>query len=208
MSDVLGALLASALAVALTQEAVPRHADAIELARTTIVRRFSLAPETIRVVEVVDATWKDSSLGCPERGVVYTPSIVQGVVVVLDAGQKGGRVRHRVHVGGGRAVVCHAPERSATRDLKLPPTDSASGLRMAEQARTALARRLGVDRTRIQIDVFRTTVWPDASLGCPVAGRRYGPQPTPGFTILLSCAGTVYEYHADMATVCSPSPRA
>ena len=128
---------------------------------------------------------------------VYTPATVHGHVVVLDAAQPGGRIRHRVHVAGGRAIICAASASSASRDLKLPPADNAAGLRGAERARSDLALRLKVDRAHIDIERFRTTVWPDASIGCPVPAAAGEPRPVSGFTIFLSYGGKTYEYHAD-----------
>ena len=44
-------------------------------------------------------------------------------------------------------------------------------------------------------------MWPDPSLGCPVKGQVYPPQPTRGFLIELASGGKTYEYHSDMNRV-------
>ncbi len=197
MHHVLAALAASGIGLALAQGVGPERSAAAELATRAVMQRFSLPADAIRLVEVTDASWRDSSLGCPEKGMVYTPATVQGHVVVLDAAQPGGRIRHRVHVAGGRAVICPASASSASRDLKLPPADNAAGLRAAERARSDLALRLKVDRAQIDIERFRTTVWPDASLGCPAPAAAGETKTVSGFTIFLSYGGKTYEYHAD-----------
>ena len=197
MCHALVALAASGIGLALAQGMGPERTAAAELATRAVMQRFSLPADAIRPVEVTDASWRDSSLGCPEKGVVYNPATVQGHVVVLDAAQPGGRIRHRVHVAAGRAVICPASVSSVSRDLKLPPADNAAGLRAAERARSDLALRLKVDRAQIDIERFRTTVWPDARLGCPAPAAAGEPTAVSGFTIFLSHGGKTYEYRAD-----------
>jgi hypothetical protein len=105
-----------------------------------------------------------------------------------------------MHVGGGRAIECGTPVRGDARDGKTVRSNAAAGLKLAEQARDALAARLGVARDRIVIDRLRPMTWPDASLGCASASGAAPPAPqrTPGYLIELSSAGTTYEYHSDL----------
>ena len=42
--------------------------------------------EAIEVLRAESVTWNDGSLGCPERGMMYTQALVDGYHVVLDAG--------------------------------------------------------------------------------------------------------------------------
>ena len=41
--------------------------------------------EAIEVLRAESVTWNDGSLGCPERGMMYTQALVEGYQVVLDA---------------------------------------------------------------------------------------------------------------------------
>jgi hypothetical protein len=161
------------------------------------------------LVSITDAIWRDSSLGCRERGTVHVPVVTSGYRVTLSV--RG--VQSVVHVGEGRAVVCRgastiqkrspppAPEPSAARESKPPSTGAVAGLKLAEQARADLARKLGVEKDAVTINFFKPTEWPDASLGCPAEGQVYTQQLTKGFTIELASAGRKYEYHSDMTHV-------
>ena len=158
------------------------------------------------LVSITDAVWRDSSLGCPARGNVYTQVMSSGYRVTLSL--QG--TPYVVHVGQGRAVVCgnaagavkRVPpppsDASAARESKLPSTSAVAGLKLAEQARADLARKLGVEKDAVTINFFRPAEWPDASLGCPAEGQMYTQQLTKGFTIELASAGKNYEYHSDM----------
>jgi hypothetical protein len=130
---------------------------------------------------------------------VYAPVITEGYKVTLGVG----RDRFVVHVTSGRAVICGRPQapRDDARDAKLPPTDAVVGLRLSEQARTDLAGRLRIGKESVTVNLFRPTMWPDASLGCPVKDQVYPPQPTRGFLIELASGGQSYEYHSDMTRV-------
>ena len=204
MTYILGLALWGLVATAGGQQSA-RDA-AIELAKTTLVQEVGAGADELALVSVTEAVWRDSSLGCRERGTVYTPVVTSGYRVTLRV--RG--VQSVVHVGEGRAVVCRgasaiqrrsppsAPEPSAARDSKRPSTGAVAGLKLAEQARADLAKKLGVEKDAVTINFFRPAEWPDASLGCPAEGQVYTQQLTKGFTIELSSAGKNYEYHSDM----------
>ena len=172
---------------------------AIERAKATLAQEVAVAADLIELVDAVEAEWRDSSLGCPERGMVYAPVLTAGYKVTLGVG----RDRFVVHTTPDRTVVCgrpRAPGRDA-RDAKLPPTDALVGLRLSDQARLDLASRLQVGKDSVTVNFFRRTMWPDPSLGCPVTGQVYPQQPTRGFLIELASGGRTYEYHSDMNRV-------
>ncbi len=60
--------------------------EAIEAARADASRRTGATPQHIKVVSAGRVTWRDGSLGCPQPGVIYTMSLVQGYRVRLLAG--------------------------------------------------------------------------------------------------------------------------
>jgi len=176
----------------------PRDA-VIERAKATLAQEASVSADIIELVEAVEADWRDSSLGCPERGMVYTPVMTAGYKVTLGVGPD----RFVVHATPGRAVVCGRPRapKNDARDAKLSPTDSLVGLRLAEQARVDLANRLQVGIDRVTVSFFRSIMWPDSSLGCPVQDQVYPQQPTRGFVIDLASGGQSYEYHSDLTRI-------
>jgi hypothetical protein len=80
----------------------PAEAEqAIRLAREDLARRLGLAPKAIRLVSVEAMEWRDTSLGCPQPGMMYAQVITPGFRVVLEAkGQK-----YQYHTDAGRFVV-------------------------------------------------------------------------------------------------------
>jgi hypothetical protein len=70
------------------------------------------------------------------------------------------------------------------------------GLRpLVDQARSDLARRLGVDPEAVGVVRANLVEWPDTSLGCPRPGMVYAQVPTDGSQIILSHGGVEYPYH-------------
>ena len=193
MTESVAVLLLALMTIAGGQ-AAPRDA-AIDQARAAVAREFAVGTDVIEVLDVVEAEWRDSSLGCPERGMFYAPVMTSGYGVTLGVG----RDRFVVHVASGRVVICGKPRTPTgdARDAKLPPANALVGLRLAERARVDLARSLKVGRTSVTVNFFRPVIWPDPSLGCPVKGREYPREPTSGFLIELASNGKTYEYHSD-----------
>jgi hypothetical protein len=48
---------------------------------------------------------------------------------------------------------------------------------------------------RIAVSAVEPAQWPDAALGCPVAGRQYAQVVTDGLRVRLTAAGRDYEVH-------------
>ncbi len=85
-----------------TQAKLPPEAEqVVQLAREDLTRRLDLAPEEIQVVSVEAVDWPDTSLGCPQPGMMYAQVITPGFRVVLEAeGQT-----YEYHTDRSRAVV-------------------------------------------------------------------------------------------------------
>lgn len=78
---------------------------------------------------------------------------------------------------------------------------SPAAQRVERLARQDLAKKLTVDERKIETKSVKPTTWPDASLGCPEAGKMYAQMETPGFLIELASGGKTYRYHADRKRV-------
>lgn len=74
-----------------------------EGAREALATWLGIPSEEIEVVEVEEVEWPDTSLGCPQPGMVYAQVIVPGCRVVMKAR---GEV-YEYHSGEARAVLCH-----------------------------------------------------------------------------------------------------
>lgn len=66
--------------------------------------RLGIEPGAVSVVEARAVTWGDSSLGCPEPGMQYLQRLVDGSLVVLEAGGQ----RFEYH-GGDPLFYCENP---------------------------------------------------------------------------------------------------
>lgn len=68
---------------------------------------------------------------------------------------------------------------------------------MVGLAKNHLAQRLGIRPGRIYLASLERVVWPDVSLGCPVAGQTYAQVQTPGYRMLLDSPRGFYSYATD-----------
>jgi hypothetical protein len=180
-------LIACAVGTAVSgQERSKPEAEAVALARRTLIAKLLVGPERITTVSVSPAQWRDSSLGCPQRGMTYTPVISSGYEVTLrDADRE-----HVVHVAGGRAVIC-----GSQSDPKQPPAAMVSAsLKAANAVRAALSARLGIEPARIRILSTR----PLRSTPCPAA-----PASPNGAALIVEAeaAAQTFRYYADDAEV-------
>jgi hypothetical protein len=163
-------------------------AEAAALARRTAAERLTIPIERLQVTATTPAEWRDSSLGCPERGMVYTPALTSGYKVTLRDGHR----VHTVHVGAGTAVVC-----GSRTDPKLSSrVVHGPALTASAAVRSALAARLRVSPSRVRIVSAR----PAASRTCAAA-----PPTAAGAAFIVDAVvgSHRYRYYADEQTVTS-----
>jgi hypothetical protein len=168
------------------QERSRPETEAVALARRMLIAKLSVASERITTVSVSPARWRDSSLGCPERGMVYTPLLVSGYEVRLRDAER----EHVIHVAGSRAVICRSES-----DPKQPPVSMVSAsIKAANAVRAALAARLGIEPASIRILSTR----PRRSTPCPAA-----PAAPQGAALIVEAeaAAQTFLYYADDAAV-------
>ena len=164
--------------------------EAAALARRTLAAKLSAPIETLTIVNVSRAQWRDSSLGCPERGMTYAPVLTSGFNVRLRDGER----EHAVHVAGGRAVVC-----GSQPDPKLSSAAMVSAsMKAARSVRAALAARLQVEPAK----VFIASTRPAGSGSRPCAAA---PSTTTGaaFVVEARADARTYNYYADDAVTVS-----
>lgn len=81
----------------------PGATAALAAVRQDLAQRHKLAEAQIIVVRAQAVDWPDSSLGCPQPGMVYLQVVTPGYRLVLAAGG----VSTEYHTdAGGRFVVC------------------------------------------------------------------------------------------------------
>jgi hypothetical protein len=77
--------------------------EAVRLAREGLAQKLGLASEMVRLVSVEAVEWRDTSLGCPQPGMMYAQVITPGFRVVLEARGK----KYDYHTDRGRNVVLY-----------------------------------------------------------------------------------------------------
>ena len=161
-----------------------QKAEAVRLARETLARTTSIAADRFQIVSAVKVQWKDSSLGCPDKGMVYTPRLESGFKIVLvDADHQ-----HEVHVAGGRAVICGDSKPSPKAS---PQATVRAGLQAAASARRHMADQLHVSPDDITVSLIRPSVTPER--GCTEATGAAGQQV---FYVELAYQKVVRRYRA------------
>lgn len=187
---------------AMSSVEIPAGAEEIiALAKAHLADRIGVSISEITVSKVEEVEWRNSSLGCPQPGMMYLQVITPGFRVILEAGG----VEYEYHSDKGRHVIpCQAVK--AKRPLSAAATPYAPKSPV-DIARRDLAEKEGVAPEDIKVVSVEDVDWPDASLGCPQPGMMYAQVITPGKRIVLAIGESRYEYHTDMrkrAVLCPP----
>jgi hypothetical protein len=78
-----------------------------EQALADLTDRLDVDPGQVRAVEAQQVTWRDSSLGCPQPGMIYQQVLTEGVRIVLELDGR----RYEYHSGGGHGpYLCERPK--------------------------------------------------------------------------------------------------
>jgi len=85
---------------------VPEFSQPITEAIQDLSGRLGIQSGEIKVVSEQNVTWRDGSLGCPQKGMMYTQALVPGMLIVLRVND----TEYEYHSGGGRApFYCDNP---------------------------------------------------------------------------------------------------
>jgi hypothetical protein len=180
--------------------------DIVRLAREDLAGRLGLAAGDIRLVSVEAVEWSDTSLGCPQPGMMYAQVITPGFRVMFQAQ---GRT-YEYHTDTGQLVVlCEDGEEPVTviteGPMSLEPTVPNPGNpdwdEMVTKAKNDLAGRLSIEVSQIGLLEVREVTWPDSSLGCPQPGMIYSQATQDGLLIRLGAGGRMYFYHSGKAQI-------
>jgi hypothetical protein len=173
----------------------------VALAREAL-RKTGVEAGGLPVQSARSVTWRDSSLGCGERGVMSSEVLTRGREIEFRAADR----TYIVHVAGEQALLCGAASQSSVPTVRFRNLDV-----MVAQARETLGKILGVPVDEITQGEVIPKQWPDAGLGCPSQaasnpGTPAAPGPVAGFKILLLQAGHSYAFHTDLKRVfpCPP----
>ncbi len=182
----------------------PAEEQAVAAARQALAEQLSVETERITLVSVERVEFGDTSLGCPQPGMMYAQVITPGYrVILMQDGQT-----YDWRVSGDRAELCEPvarekPPAGGGNVGELPP-DLAQA---AEAAIKALVEKMQVAEEQIEIVSVESVEFRDSSLGCPQPGMAYLQVITPGYQVLLSLDGQVYDYRVSRqrTTLCVKS---
>ncbi|MBI3774234.1 MAG: hypothetical protein HY273_01540 [Gammaproteobacteria bacterium] len=165
-------------------------AQVITLAKQAVSKQLAVPVEQLGVQHAQAVDWPDSSLGCPQPGMMYMQVITPGFKVEVTAGKE----LYPVHIAGARAVVCVRGAGNSTAPKAQAAQATVDVLR---RARERLATTLNVDAANIQVHTIRAGS-PDTTAACAeeASGGNSG-----GKRVELEYAGKRYEYRTDTDTV-------
>ena len=84
----------------------PEMNPLVELAIQDLAARLNLDPELVTVIDFKPVTWPDSSLGCPQEGMMYAQVLTDGYLILLETNGK----TYEYHAGKGSNVFyCENP---------------------------------------------------------------------------------------------------
>ena len=112
-------------------------------------------------------------------------------------------------------VPTSIPTQGVETQMPMSPATSMPGMPadlngLVDAARKELATRLSIAASEITTVKAESVVWADSSLGCPEPGMAYSQMLSPGYLVVLSNGGKMYEYHAggDRVPVFCKNPQA
>lgn len=84
------------------EEKVMTSADYIDKAVQDLADKLKIDEVDIKLQQVTETTWANSSLGCPKKGRLYAQIIIPGYIINLDAGGE----NYQYHAGSNRVITC------------------------------------------------------------------------------------------------------
>lgn len=88
----------------------PTAQGLVAIALQDLQERFDVSSDDVTVVTVEEVTWRDASLGCPQKDMQYQQVLTPGTRIVLTDGDR----TFNYHAGAGRdPFYCARPETPA-----------------------------------------------------------------------------------------------
>jgi hypothetical protein len=163
-------------------------------ARQHLAATLNIDLSGVTVVETTPIEWNDSSLGCPEPGMMYLMVITPGYHIILAANGE----QYEYHADENETVLLCPEDRSVLKGEEEPFVEIPEGAAsLVEQARRDLAAKLGISFNNALVIQVTAVEWNDSSLGCPKPDMAYLTVITPGYHIVLEANGIQYNYHTD-----------
>ena len=85
---------------------LPEYSPVVDIAKEDLAGRLNISVEQVQLVKQESVDWPDTSLGYPEKGMVYAQVITPGFRIILKAGDKSYEYHSDYkHVVGPREVT-------------------------------------------------------------------------------------------------------
>ena len=174
-----------------TVEAPTGSEAAIALAKDDLAGRLGVAVEKITALGVESVEWPDTSLGCPQPGMMYAQVITPGYRIILRVG--GEQYEYHSDNEGRQLVLCQDDRERIEVIRKMVSPEKA-----ITSAQEDLASRLGIPVGEVTVVSVVGDEFPASNLGCPCPKCPERPIPAivTGQRITLAAQGKNYEYHA------------
>jgi hypothetical protein len=75
----------------------PGLQDLVEKSKEDLAKRLSITVAEINLAEAAEVIWPDSSLGCPQEGMLYTQVLTPGYLILLEYANN----KYEYHAGRG-----------------------------------------------------------------------------------------------------------
>jgi len=164
------------------------------VARSFLAEHLGISVGQVGLVYVEPAEWPDTSLGCPELGMMYAQVITPGYRVVLQVRNQW----YELHTdrSGKQVMLCPGP----VLGERIPLRRARSKEEILTLARQHLAERLEVPLETVGIVDVKEEWWDNGTLGCPRPPGKYPDRaylaPISGYRIILGVEGLQYEYRS------------
>ena len=98
--------------------AIAESFPSAECARADLAERLQVPLDKVVIVEQIEKTWPDSSIGCPQPGMVYRQVLVNGSHMVLEVAGR----RYNYHAASSRVYFyCAATKTKKGPNRSLEP---------------------------------------------------------------------------------------
>lgn len=174
---------ASPTATPFPTELQPAQQAAIQ----ALVHALGIAPSLVKVVAAEGVNWPNGCLGVQPIGVMCTQQIVTGYRIILEA--NGQQYEYHTNQTGSQVVP-------AKDEQPVPVSNDA-----VQAAIHELADGLEISPDQVSLASAVSIEWPDSCLGIQQTNIGCTDIVTPGYLIVLTAQGHLYEYHTDASGI-------
>jgi hypothetical protein len=152
---------------------------------------LALDPGNLKLMSVEEVTWNDTSLGCPQPGMMYAQVLIPGWRVIVEDAEGN---RYDVHAPEDlkEIVVCASLTEPGRPVPAIPEGNPA-----VEAARRWLAEREELPLDAVSVLEVEGVQWRNSCLGCAGAQEVCLTVITPGYRVVLQAEDESYTLHTD-----------